>query len=174
MIDMISMQVQWLPPGSIVKEQIFKGSIKSKFCIMKNKQEIDCIFRKVRSFKKYVKCKRRDRVKAKMKPCITAHMTAFSLLLSFGKWAFFCLPTDCLHFCTRSLLPDPCFFASRVGHSHFVSRCKKVVLLMISDPTFAINFLQCFLTILQRRYSHRKVVFLKDLAGNNREKWYKQ
>ena len=42
---------------------------------MKNKQEIDCIFRKVRSFKKYVKCKRRDRVKAKMKPCITAHLT---------------------------------------------------------------------------------------------------
>ena len=27
---------------------------------MKNKQEIDCIFRKVRSFKKYVKCKRRQ------------------------------------------------------------------------------------------------------------------
>ena len=137
---------------------------------MKNKQEIDCIFRKVRSFKKYVKCKRRDRVKAKMKPCITAHMTAFSLLLSFGKWAFFCLPTDCLHFCTRSFLPDPCFFASRVGHSHFVSRCKKVVLLMISDPTFAINFLQCFLTILQRRYSHRKVVVLKDLAAETTEK----
>ena len=106
-----------------------------------------------------------------MKPCITAHMTAFSLLLSFGKWAFFCLPTDCLHFCTRSfLLPDPCFFASRVGHSHFVSRCKKVVLLMISDPTFAINFLQCFLTILQRRYSHRKVVVLKDLAAETTEK----
>ena len=59
---------------------------------MKNKQEIDCIFRKVCSFKKYVKCKRRDRVKAKMKPCITAHMTAFSLLLSFGKWAFFLPP----------------------------------------------------------------------------------
>ena len=66
---------------------------------MKNKQEIDCIFRKVRSFKKYVKCKRRDRVKAKLKPFITTHMTAFSLLLSFGKWAFF-PPTDCLHFCT--------------------------------------------------------------------------
>ena len=45
---------------------------------------------------------------------------------------------------------------------------------MISDPTFAINFLQCFLTILQRRYSHRKVVVLKDLAAETTEKWYKQ
>ena len=41
---------------------------------------------------------------------------------------------------------------------------------MISDPTFAINFLQCFLTILQRRYSHRKVVVLKDLAAETTEK----
>ena len=138
MIDMISMQVQWLPPGSIVK--ICKGSliIKSKFCIMKNKQEIDCIFRKVCSFKKYVKCKRRDRVKAKMKPCITAHMTAFSLLLSFGKWAFFCLPTDCLHFCTRSFLPDPCFFCWSCWPLSFCVKVQK------SSPTDDLRSHLCY------------------------------